>query len=122
MEQLGKLVEILKALLKDRAGSFILGVITTIIPAYFVVVTLTKDIEKKEKELSVLNKRVGILQVQSDSCGIYINRAYEEGRESAIKYIEYSKELLDDIENRVHNKNQRLRNKVRNMKEGINNN
>lgn len=116
MEQLKGIVEILKALLKEKSGVFIIGVIVAVVPSYFIVTTLTKDIEKKEKDIALLTDRISQLEIERDSCNVQTSRAFEQGRESAIKYIEYSKNLLDDIENKLGKKERRLREEINKIK------
>lgn len=116
MEQLKGIIEILKALLKEKSGVFIIGIIVAVVPSYFIVITLTKDIEKKEKEIDLLTYKITQLEVEKDSCNVQVNRAFEEGRESAIRYIEYSKNLLDDIENKLGRKERRLREEINKIK------
>lgn len=116
MEQLKEVIEILKTLLKEKSGVFIIGVIVAVVPAYFIVTTLTKDIEKKERELDLLNDRVLQLETERDLCNANINKAFDEGRESAIKYIEYSKTLLEDIESKLGKKERRLREEINKIK------
>lgn len=116
MEQLKGIVELLKSLVKEKSGVFIIGIIVVVVPSYFIVTTLTKDIDKKEKEIDILNKRIIHLEVEKDSCNAQINRAFDEGRESAIKYIEYSKNLLEDIEAKLGKKERKLREEIKKIK------